>query len=85
MLVYVEYGLDFDNNRWGIGKSIEIEAPDGTEFRTKGKITFSKQEYYFRLWIFKKVLIVSKNGVKISNKSRNNFKILFGIKGIKKG
>ncbi len=29
--VFVEYGLDFDNNRYGFGRSVEIEYEDGTE------------------------------------------------------
>ena len=36
-MVYIEYGLDFDNNPFGFGRSVEIENNDGTEFRTKEK------------------------------------------------
>jgi hypothetical protein len=38
--------------------------------------------FYFRLWVFKKVFIISTtNGFKIKNKDRNKLKILFGISG----
>ena len=38
--IYIEYGFDLDNNRFGFGRSVEIENPDGTqniEPRKKGK------------------------------------------------
>ena len=39
--------------------------------------------YYLRVWVFKKVFIIStNNGFEIVKKSRNNFKIVFGISGI---
>jgi len=39
-------------------------------------------DLYFRFWIFKKILILStKDGVKIKNKERNKFKIIFGVGG----
>ena len=37
-MIYIEYGLDFDNNRFGLGRSVEIERDNGTEYRTKEKV-----------------------------------------------
>ena len=38
--------------------------------------------FYFRLWMFKSVFILStKNGFKTNRKDRNKLKILFGISG----
>lgn len=34
-MIFVEYGLDFDNNRFGFGKSVEVENQDRTEYRIK--------------------------------------------------
>ena len=42
MKIYVEYGLDFDNNRFGLGRSVEIESEDGTEKRKIDLVGFSK-------------------------------------------
>lgn len=81
-MVYIEYGLDFDNNPFGFGRSVEIENNDGTEFRTKEKFKLVQKSYYFRLWIGKIVLVISReDGLKFVHKKRYNFKILFGIKG----
>ena len=81
-MIYVEYGLDFDNNRFGLGRSVEVEQDDGTEYRTKKKIRLSQKSYYFRLWFGKHVLVISRaNGFELIHKNRYNFKIVFGIKG----
>ena len=82
-MIYIEYGIDFDNNRFGFGRSVEIENDDGTELRTKEKIKLIQKSYYFRFWIGKFVLIISKTGLKFIHKNRYNFKIIFGIKGKK--
>lgn len=82
--IFVEYGLDFDNNRFGIGKSVEIENQDGTEYRVKKSIKLKNKRYYFRFWIFKTVFIISIKGFEVIKKKRNNLKIVFGIKGIEK-
>ncbi len=78
--IFIEYGLDFDNNKFGLGRSIEAEYSDGSEERFK-TLTHSicNKSYYFRFWIFKTVFIYSKNGFEINNKNRNNLKIVFGI------
>lgn len=82
--IYIEYGLDFDNNRFGLGKSIEVEEKNGSEYRVKKDIAIQNKRYYFRIWIFKKVLIISSKGFEIITKKRHNFKIIFGISGIQK-
>ena len=82
MKVFVEYGLDFDNNRFGLGRSVEFEKEDGTEYRTKEPVQLKNKAYYFRLWICKMVFILSQNnGFKVTYKKRNNLKIVFGIQG----
>lgn len=83
-MIYVEYGLDFDNNRFGFGRSVEIENDDGTEYRTKEKIKLTEKKHYFRFWIGKLVFVISgDNGFEIVHKKRYNFKIVFGIEGKK--
>lgn len=81
MPIYIEYGLDFDNNKFGFGKSVEVENADGTEYRTKMSVKLKNKRYYFRVWVFKKVFILSRNGFERINKSRHNFKIVVGIEG----
>lgn len=81
-MVYIEYGLDFDNNCFGFGRSVEVERDGGTEYRTKEKIKLSQKSYYFRLWLGKYVLVISRaNGFELVHKNRYNLKIVFGIKG----
>ncbi len=81
MKIFIEYGLDFDNNKYGLGRSVEVENEDGTEYRTKEKIKLKEKSYYFRFWIFKKSFVIDGTGFKILTKSRNNLKIIFGIEG----
>ena len=81
-MIYIEYGFDLDNNRFGFGRSVEIEQTNGTEYRIKEKIKLKNKRYYFRLWIGKYVLVISHaNGFELVHKNRYNFKIIFGIKG----
>ena len=81
-MIYTEYGFDWDNNRFGFGRSVEVERADGTEYRTKEKIKLSSKSYYFRLWIGKYVLVIScANGFELVHKNRYNLKIVFGTKG----
>ena len=81
---YVEYGIDFDNNRFGVGRSVEVEFDDGYEYRTKEKFKLCNKSYYIRIWIGKKVFIYSKDdGFEIRTKGRNNFKVIFGFGGDK--
>lgn len=79
--IFTEFGLDFDNNKFGFGHSIEVEKSDGTEYRVKEFIKMERKSYYFRFWIFKKVFVISERGFEIVTKKRNNFKMVFGIAG----
>lgn len=82
--IFVEHGLDFDNNKYGFGASREAEFSDGTEIRGKGRIKIEKSDKisarYFRVWIGKLVFIISTNKpcFEIRKKPRWNFKIVFG-------
>lgn len=62
--------------------STEIEEGE-KEYRIPAFIKPKKiKSFYFRIWVLKKVCILSTNhGFEIKNKTRNNFKILFGISG----
>lgn len=83
MQVFVEYGIDFDNNRFGVGRSIEVEDDNGNEFRTKQMYKLKNRRYYFRIWIGKIVFSYSKNdGLRIKYKTRNNVKIILGYTGV---
>ncbi|MGX7025785.1 DUF3977 family protein [Vagococcus hydrophili] len=76
---FVEIGLDFDQHKWGLGVSTEIETVDH-ETRKKGFSKIEVREVYLRIWLFKKVLILSsKEGIKVSKKKRSNFKVLLGF------
>ena len=80
-MIYIEYGLDFDNNKYGFGRSVEIENPDGSEYRTKDKVKLKNKSYYIRIWILKTVIIISSSGIHLTHKNRYNFKVIFGICG----
>ncbi len=75
--VYAEVGFGNDtffNTEFEEGES-EYRVPKFV----KPKVV---DEFYFRLWIFKKVFILStKNGFEIRTKDRNKLKILFGLGG----
>lgn len=75
--IYAEIGFGNDSFL-----STEIEK-ENTEYRISKFIKPKKiTEYYFRVWIFKTVFILStKDGFKVRNKDKNKFKILFGIGG----
>ncbi len=80
--IYREYGLDFDNNRYGFGRSTEIEYDDGTEMRTHEKINIPHvSAHYFRIWIGKIVFVIDSDRPHFSThkKKRWNFKIVYGI------
>ncbi len=83
--IYREYGLDFDNNRYGFGRSTEIEYTDGTEMRTHEKISINKiSGRYMRIWIGKIVFVIDADSPYFSfhKKKRWNFKIVYGISGL---
>lgn len=82
--IYNEYGLDFDNNRYGFGQSSEIEYTDGTEMRTHEKAKIKKvQAKYLRIWIGKIVMVIDseKPHLSFKKKDRWNFKIVYGKSG----
>lgn len=70
----------------GIGNesfiSTEIEEGDKEERFPKFIKPKKIDEFYFRFWIFKKVFIIStKDFIKLKTKTKNKFKIIFGIAG----
>ncbi len=79
--IFAEVGLDFDNNKWGFGRSVEIEFADGTELRTKEKIKLTKiDSRYVRIWIGKFVFVMDSKApyFALKKKKRWNFKIVYG-------
>lgn len=75
--VFAEIGIGNDTFL-----STEFEG-GGNEYRIPKFIKPQKVcEYYFRLWLFKNVFIIStQDGFKVAKKERNKFKILLGIGG----
>ncbi|MEK4405283.1 DUF3977 family protein [Sporosarcina sp. FSL K6-6792] len=73
---FVELGF---GNTWLLRTETELE--DGTEFEEKGIIGPLKfHSIYIRVWIFKTVFILDiREGFKRVNKSRNKFKLIFGV------
>ena len=73
---FIEFGI---GNTWFI--RTEIEHVDGTETEQKGIVKPIKfQSAYLRFWIGKGVIILdTKEGFKRTQKSRNAFKLIFGI------
>lgn len=85
MKVFIEYGFDIDNNKYLLGKSVEIETKN-IEYRTKTHIKLKQIDgFYIRIWIFKLVVIISTFTpiFKLQHKTRNNIKVVFGISGRK--
>ena len=82
--IFIEFGLDFDNNKYGLGRSVEVEYTDGTEMRTHEPIPIGRIiERYIRIWIGCCVLVISSRHPHISfrKKTRWNFKIVYGKSG----
>ncbi|QDK71029.1 DUF3977 family protein [Lactococcus protaetiae] len=79
--IFIEIGFDLDNNRFGFGKSVEIEHTDGSEVRIKTAPQIDKpKSYYVRIWIGKSVLIFDSQSPHFSfkKKRRRNFKFVIG-------
>ncbi len=82
--IFVEYGLDFDNNKYGFGRSTEVEYADGTEFRQSGRVKIEKSDKinrrYIRFWIGKFLFVVgtARPYLDFVKKKRWNFKIVYG-------
>jgi hypothetical protein len=76
---FIEFGI---GNTWII--STESELEDGTEYEEKGiKGPIKFYSLYLRIWIGKTVIIADiKEGIKRQKKSRNKFKVIFGIVSI---
>ncbi|WP_265455926.1 DUF3977 family protein [Enterococcus sp. HY326] len=72
------YEIGFGNTWWC---RTEIEQADGSEEETKGFVGELKfVSCYLRIWLGKKVVILdSKEGLKISTKSRRAVKLILGI------
>ena len=75
--IYVEIG--FGNQSF---LSTEIETQD-REYRINRFIKPKNIEgIYIRIWLLKKVLVVSTaNGISLNRKNQNRFKFIFGIQG----
>ena len=75
--IFAEIG--FGNNTF---LSTEFEEGD-TEYRVPRFVVPNKiNGFYFRVWLFKDVFILSSNhGFEMKKKDRNKLKILFGIEG----
>ena len=77
MKVFAEIGL-------GNGTFLSTEFEEGnSEYRVPKFIVPSKiHGYYFRIWVFKNVFILStNNGFETKRKDRNRLKLLFCISG----
>lgn len=77
MKVFSEIGL-------GNGTFLSTEFEEGdNEYRVPKLIIPNKiRGFYFRIWMFKSVFILSTNdGFETNKKDRNKLKILFGISG----
>ena len=75
--IYAEIG--FGNKTF---LSTEIET-DNKEYRIDSFIKPKKIEgIYLRIWILKRVLILSTcNGISLNKKNKNRIKFIFGIQG----
>lgn len=78
---FIEFGIDFDNNRYGIGISSEIEYSSAYEKRYKGLIKLNLKEIYFRVWLLKYSFSIGTGEIELVKKERNNFKFLLGLAG----
>lgn len=77
---FIELGLDFDNNKYGLGLSSEIENNEH-EIRLTRLIKLKVNQIYLRIWVLKYVLVISTIGISLSKKNRINLKLIFGIGG----
>ena len=60
--------------------SSEFELEDGREFRLPGIWVRSISEVYVRIWIGRRVLILSsKEGIKTQSKPKNRFNLVLGL------
>lgn len=84
MKIYVEYGLDFDNNKYGFGRSFEIKNFEGAEYKTKEQARIKNISLrYFLVRIGRIALIISSERPRVLFKRNENsgFKIVYGVIG----
>ncbi len=75
--IYAEIG--FGNKNF-----LSTEIEEGKKEYRIPKLLLPKKikSFYFRFWIFKRVIVLSSNGgFSITKKNKNKFKILLGISG----
>lgn len=83
MKKFTEFGIDFDNNKFGLGISSELEDDFGNETRKSGFVKMKPKAIYARFWIFNTVFAISTaTKPNIRKKNRNNFKLVIGIAGV---
>ena len=71
----------FSEFGFGNGDVVSTEFEfNGCEFRVKGFYGLSKDPY-IRIWMGKRVVVISKHGVKIVRKSYNAIKFVVGFAG----
>jgi hypothetical protein len=70
---------------FGIGNSSFVSTEfefDGGEVRVNGFYGISDfTDPYIRIWLGKRVVVISKYGVRVVRKSYNAFKLIFGFAG----
>lgn len=78
---FTEFGIDFDNNKYGIGICSEIEYSPTDEKRYKGFIKMNPKEIYLRVWVLQYSFSIGIGEIELVKKKRNNFKFLLGVAG----
>lgn len=78
---FVEYGFDPDNNRYLFGISTEIELPDGTEQRVRGRVPIKLHEVYIRIWVLRIVFCIGNRSLSLKIKDRYSLNFVIGFGG----
>ena len=76
--VFVEIGI-------GNKSFLSTEIEKGKKEHRVNRLIMPKKlnGVYLRIWLFKRVLIISTyDGIKFKKKRKNKFKLLFGIEGV---
>jgi len=76
MKIYTEFGFGNDGLI-----STEYEFDDGSEIRVNGYVISKFENPYIRIWVGRKVMVVSCHGISIKRKNRNSLKLLIGFEG----
>lgn len=74
MKVFNEVGIGLD---WMV--CYEVEWGDGKEERFKGWWKGKVKRVYGRIWIGRRVLIVSRNGLEVRRKGYSSLKVVLGF------